>query len=157
MKLGWAVRWVGDGVPGVYRAARAAGLGRRESVRVLEASAYALAIAKQRHPKRWRAENAVRHFVWQAWLAGTYGREVAEAVGRAHEQTATEAADSAIDRVNNRIGQEHGVAHAERIRADAMRPALSALADEAGRLWDSGQLSPGTSDSTRTDASGGGT
>jgi hypothetical protein len=157
MKLGWAVRWVGEGVPGVYRAARAAGLGRRDALRVLEASAYALAIAKKRNPQRWRAENATRHFVWQAWLAATYGRDVAEAVGRAHEKTATDAADSAIDRENNRIGQEYGVAHAERIRADAMRPAQSALADEAGRLWDSGQLSPGTSDSTRTDASGGGT
>ncbi len=65
----------------------------------------------------------MRHFVWQAWIAATYGREVAEAVGRAHEKIATDAADSAIDRENNRIGQEHGVAHAERISADAMRPA----------------------------------
>jgi hypothetical protein len=157
VKLTWAVRWVGEGVPGVYRAARAAGLGRRDAVRVLEASASALAIARKRYPRQWRAENAVRHFVWQAWLAATYGREVAEAVGRAHEKIATDAADSAIDRENNRIGQEYGVAHSERIRADAMRAAQSALADEAGRLWDSGQLSPGTSDSTRTDAAGGGT
>jgi hypothetical protein len=86
----------------------------------------------------------VRHFVWQAWLAAAYGREVAEAVGRAHERVATDSvagrADSAVDRENNRLGQEYGVANAERIRASAMRPALSALADEAGRLWDAGQL-----------------
>jgi hypothetical protein len=137
-----AVRWVARGVPSVYRAARSAGLGRRDALRVLEASAYALTLAKKRYPRRWRTENAVRHFVWQAWLAATYGRDVAEAIGRAHERLATDRADTAVDRENNRIGQEYGVAHAERIRAGALRPALSALADEAGRLWDAGQLRP---------------
>ena len=96
----------------------------------------------------------MRHFVWQAWLAATYGRDVAETVGRAHERLSSDARDSAVDRENNRIGQEYGVTHAERIRADAMRPAQSALADEAGRLWEAGQLRAA---STRTDASGGGT
>ena len=138
----------------MYGAARAAGLGRREAVRVLEASAYALVLARKRYPRRWRAENAVRHFVWQAWLAATYGPEVADAIGRAHERlSASDAGDSTVDRENNRIGQEYGVAHAERIRASAMRPAQSALADEAGRLWDAGQLRA-LSDTT---ASGGGT
>ena len=67
-------------------------------------------------------------------------------------------ADSAVDRENNRIGQAHGVAHAEGIGA-ALRPALSALADEAGRLWTrvtrlaAGQLTG----PIRTTASGGGT
>jgi hypothetical protein len=154
MKLGRAVHWVGAGVPGVYRAARAAGLGRRDALRVLEGSAYAVALARRRYPSRWRAENAVRHFVWQAWLTGTFGRGVAETVGRAHERLSSDARDSVVDRENNRIGQQYGVTHAERIRADAMRPALSALADEAGRLWDAGQLRAA---STRSTASGGGT
>ena len=144
MKPTVLARWVARSVPGVYGAARTAGLGRRDAVRVVEASAYALLLARKRYPKRWRAENAVRHFVWQAWLAAAYGREVAEAIGRAHERIAARSAagqaDSAVDRENNRIGQEYGVAHAERIRAGAMRPALSALADEAGRLWDAGRL-----------------
>jgi hypothetical protein len=111
---------------------------------VLQASAYALLIARRRQPRQWRAENAVRHFVWQAWLAGTYGVTVAEAVGRAHERLSSDAADSAVDRANNRRGQEHGLAHAETIRASAMRPALSALADEAGRLWSAGLLGRAT-------------
>jgi hypothetical protein len=134
----------------VYGAARAAGLGRRDAVRVLEASAYSLVLARKRYPKRWRAENAVRHFVWQAWLTAAYGPEVAEAVGRAHERLSRDARDSAVDRANNLIGQQYGAAHAERIRPGAMRPAMSALADEAGRRWDSGQLRAAT-------ASGGGT
>ena len=150
-------RWVARSVPGVYGAARTAGLGRRDSVRVLEASAYSLLLARRRYPKRWRAENAVRHFAWQAWLAATYGRDLAEAVGRAHERVAAKSAagraDSDVDRENNRIGQEYGVAHAGRIRARAIRPALSALADEAGRLWAAGQLRAPTD----TTASGGGT
>jgi hypothetical protein len=128
----------------VYGAAREAGLGRRDALRVLEASAYALALARKRHPRRRRAENAVRHFVWQAWLSATYGRDVAEAVGRAHERLSSDAGDSAVDRENNRIGQEYGAAHAAEIRADAMRPAQSALADQAGRLWDADQLRPGS-------------
>ncbi len=132
-------RWAVSAVPGVYGAARDAGLGRREAVRVLEASAYALVLARRRYPKHWRAENAVRHFVWQAWLTATYGRDVAEAVGRAHERLSSSAVDSAVDGENNLIGQEYGAAHAAEIRADAMRPAQSALADEAGRLWDAGR------------------
>jgi hypothetical protein len=119
---------------------------------VLAGSAYALMLAKKRYPRRWRAENAVRHFVWQAWLAATYGRGVAEAIGRAHERVATDAADSAVDRENNRIGQEYGAAHAGQIATGAMRPALTALADEAGRLLDAGQLR-----SAASSASGGGT
>lgn len=127
-------------MPGVYAAAREAGLGRGESLRVVRASAYALLIARSRYPRTWRAENAVRHFVWQSWLAGTFGLEVAELVGQAHERLSGDARDSDVDQENNRIGREHGLAHAPTIRASAMRPALSALADEAGRLWDAGQL-----------------
>ena len=109
-------------MPGVYRAARAAGLGRRDALRVLEGSAYAVALARKRYPSRWRAENAVRHFVWQAWLTATYGRGVAEAsAARTRGSSATRR--QRVDRENNRIGQEYGVTHAERIRADAMRPA----------------------------------
>ena len=98
----------------------------------------------------------MRHFVWQAWLAATYGRasprrRSCARAGRRRESRGR--ADSAVDRENNRIGQEYGVAHAEQIRADAMRPAQSALADEAGRLWDAGQLTA----FARTTASGGGT
>ena len=134
------VRWAVRAVPGVYGAARDAGLGRRDAVRVLEASAYALVLARKRYPRRWRAENAVRHFVWQAWLTATYGRDVAEAVGRAHERLSSSATDSAVDGENNLVGQEYGAAHAAEILRIPMRPAQSALADEAGRLWDAGEL-----------------
>ena len=143
MKPTLVARWVVRAVPGVYGAAREAGLGRREAVRVVEASAYVFVLARKRYPRRWRAENAVRHFVWQAWLTATYGHDVAEAVGRAHERLSTSVSDSAVDRENNRIGQEYGEAHAAEIRADAMRPAQSALADEAGRLWNAGELGAG--------------
>jgi hypothetical protein len=154
-------RWVTRSVPGVYGAARSAGLGRREAARVVEASAYSLLLARKRYPRRWRAENAVRHFVWQAWLAATYGPDVAAAVGRAHERLATRSAagraDSAVDGENNRMGREYGVAHADRIRSRALRPAQSALADEAGRLWDSGQLrSPDRRDERPDDTTGSG-
>ena len=153
MNPAYLARWVVRSGSGVYRAARSAGLGRREATRVLEASAYSLLLARKRYPKRWRVENAVRHFVWQAWLTATYGQQVAEVVGRAHERLSNDAADSAVDAENNRIGRAYGAAHAEEIRARAPRPALSALADEAGRLWSSGQLRAPTD----TMASGGGT
>lgn len=136
--------WVAQGVPGIYRAARGAGLGRRDALTVLEASANAVALARSRYPRRWRAENAVRHFVWQAWITATFGRPVAEAVGRAHERVSSDAKDSAVDRANNALGQAYGEAHRAEITARAMRPAQSALADEAGRLWDSRQLRAST-------------
>ena len=158
MKPTRLARWVVRSVPGVYGAARRAGLGRREALRVVEASAYVLLLARRRYPRRWRAENAVRHFVWQAWLTASYGRDVAETVGRTHERVASDAADSDVDRENNRIGQEYGAAHAAEIRADAMRPALSALAGEAGRLWDAGQLRVASARAPRrSTGSGGGT
>ena len=91
--------------------------------------------------------------MWQAWLAATYGPEVAEAVGRAHERMASDAADSAVDRENNRIGQEYGVAHAERIRAerDAARPV------GAGRRGGPPLGRGSAAVRRRTTASGGGT
>src|SRR6478672_11872923 len=67
MKPVRAVSWIARGVPGVYDAARAAGLGRLDAYRVLQASAYSLGLAKLRYPRRWREENAVRHVMWQAW------------------------------------------------------------------------------------------
>lgn len=150
MKVSSAASWVARGVPGVYRAARVAGLGRREALRVVTGSANAVAVARSRYPRRWRAENAVRHFVWQAWLTATFGRPAAEVIGRAHERLSSDARDSTVDRANNALGQAYGEAHAQEIRARATRPAQSALADEAGRLWDAGQLSA-------TTASGAGT
>jgi hypothetical protein len=140
-------RWAVRAVPGVYGAARSAGLDRGEAVRVVEGSAYAFVLARRRFPRHWRAENAARHFVWQAWITGTFGRAAAEAVGQAHERLSGDSRDSAVDRENNRIGQDYGEAHAAEIRAEAMRPAQSALADEAGRLWTAGQLR-GASEST---------
>ena len=143
MKLGWAVKWVGEGVPGVYRAARAAGLGRRDALRVLEASAYALAIARQRYPRRWRAENADAALR----LAGVARRRRTGA--RSPRRSAARTSGSATRRPPtarrpreqpDRSGVRRG-ARASRSVRTAMRPALSALADEAGRLWDSGQLS----------------
>jgi hypothetical protein len=140
VNLRLVARWAVRAVPGVYGAARSAGLDRRDAARVVQGSAYAFVLARKRYPRRWRAENAVRHFVWQAWITGSYGRAVAEAVGAAHERLSSNARDSSVDRENNRIGQEYGEAHAAEVRANAMRPALSALADEAGRRWTAGGL-----------------
>jgi hypothetical protein len=141
MKPSAVAAWVAQGVPGVYEAARHAGLGRLDAYRVLQASGWALVIAKRRFPRRWREENAVRHFVWQAWLTATYGRSVAAAIGAAHERIATDLRDSAVDQQNNRVAQEYGASHAPAITATAMRPSLSALADEAARQFAAGHLS----------------
>ena len=128
------------GVPGVYGAARDAGLGRRDAVRVLEASAYALVLARKRYPRRWRAENAVRHFVWQAWLAATYGRRRRGGGGPRAERLAQR--PRATARWTGRTTGS-GWSTAWRTPADpvsAMRPAQSALADEAGGLSEAGEL-----------------
>lgn len=140
MKPSRVLGWTARAVPGVYDAARSAGLGRLAAYRVLQASAYSVLLAKRRFPRGWREENAVRHFVWQAWLTGTFGRPVAAAVGAAHERIATDLRDSAVDQQNNRIAQDYGESHAAAITSQAMRPALSALADEAARQFAAGHL-----------------
>jgi len=146
-----AVQWMARGVPGVYRAARAAGLGHLDACRVVAGSGHALVAARRRYPHQWRAENAVRHFVWQAWLTASYGRDVAAAVGSAHERlappTAAGAADSEVDQANNRIGQEYGATHAQRLRALGMRDAQTRLVRDGVRLWEAGQLRAATTGS----------
>ncbi len=149
-----ATRWAGRGVPRLYHTAREAGLSRREALQAVAGSGHALALARWRHGRRHRLENAVRHFVWQAWLTATYGRPVAGALGAAHEGLASTSmagrADSAVDAANNLIGQTYGERHARRLRALGMLAAQRTLATEAEQLWAAGQLRAATR------ASGGG-
>ena len=144
VKLGWAVRWVGEGVPGrlpgrARRRARAPG--RCPRSRGVGAMRWASRASATRGSggRRTRCGTSCGRRGSRRRTAETWPRRSA-ARTRGSPPTPR---DSAMDRENNRIGQEHGVAHAERIRADAMRPAQSALADEAGRLWDCGSAEPG--------------
>jgi hypothetical protein len=107
---------------------------------VLQASAYALLIARKRYPRRWRAENAVRHFTWQAWLAATYGRDVADVVGRAHERLSSDARDTAVDQRNNAAGQAWGHAHEHELAGQSLRRVLDAASEAAMSKWDAGEL-----------------
>ena len=128
------------GAPGLYRAARAAGTGRRDAVAMLLLSAVVLFVVAPRAAGVRGRQNAVRHFVWQALLTARYGTEVARALGDAQERGGTDPADAAADRHNNAVAQAYGAAHSRDLRDSSTAAALRALLRAGLRLWDSGEL-----------------
>ena len=141
MSLANAVRAATGGVPRLYAAARGTGAGHRDSAGMVAASAAALVIAARRHPKEWRQQNAVRHFTWQAFLTARYGRDAAQALGRAHEARSSDAADSTVDRANNTAGQVYAAARGAELRGGGTWATLTRLAEVAEAEWAAGRLS----------------
>jgi hypothetical protein len=135
-----AARSSAGGVPRLFRAARAAGANTAEASSMLAASGAALAIAMRRSGRVPGRQNAVRHFIWQAYLVGKYGEDVASAVGEAQESRSTDARDSAVDQENNAVALEYARDHAEELRAGPMHSTLERLADVALAKWDAGEL-----------------
>jgi hypothetical protein len=127
-------------VPRIFRAARRAGLGRRAAVGVVADSAYVQVAAARHSPRRWREENAIRHFTWQAWLTARHGRRVAEAIAAAQEQGRLALPDSAVDLRNNAAGQDHGAAQDERLVGLGRRAAVAELLAEGTRRFRAGRL-----------------
>lgn len=134
----------GSGVPRLWRAARRAGAGRAEALDVVLASTGAFTLAAQQAPTQWRQQNAVRHFVWQAYLTARHGRRLAQAVASEQEAGTTDPVDSGVDERNNALGQEYGTEHAASLRAQSRDEALSHLAEVGARLWDERVLASAT-------------
>ena len=74
------------GAPHVFNAARACGGSSPAAADVMAASAAAVQVAASHTDGTPGMQNAIRHFVWQAYLAGRHGTAVAEAVAAAHEE-----------------------------------------------------------------------
>ena len=101
----------------------------------------AFAIAARGGATRWRRQNAVRHFSWQAYLAARHGEQVAQALGDAQERGSSDARDSEVDRANNRAGRAYGLAHRDELRAGRRSTTLAGLARVAERKWQHRELS----------------
>ncbi|WP_162799348.1 hypothetical protein, partial [Nocardioides sp. 616] len=80
-----ALRLTTTALPRLWRAARAAGAGHAAALDVVLASALAFSSASRAHPGAWRRHNAVRHFMWQAYLSARHGEALARAVADAQE------------------------------------------------------------------------
>lgn len=134
------VRLAFTAVPRLYGAARAAGAGRSQALDVLADSVLVLAGAARHSPTRWREQNAIRHFTWQAWLTARHGRDLARAVARAQERGREDSADSAVDRRNNATGQEYGAAHADELRERGRLAAIGHLLELGSTMFRAGEL-----------------
>jgi hypothetical protein len=136
-----ALRLLLTGVPRLWRTARSAGAGRRDAVDVVLASLIAFSRAARKHPAQWRRHNAIRHFMWQAYLCARHGEPLARAVADAQEAGSSDAGDTGVDQANNLLGRAYGAAHGEELRARGRTATLASLAEVADRMWHDRELS----------------
>jgi hypothetical protein len=128
------------GAPAVFAAARAAGASSSAAADVMAASAAAVQVAASRTDGTPGMQNAIRHFVWQAYIAGRHGAAVAEAVAAAHEEGRDTPHDTRVDLHNNAVGRAYGTAHAAEIGQGSMPDALARLATVAVQKWSTDEL-----------------
>ena len=128
------------GAPHVFNAARSAGASATAAADVMAASAAAVQVAATYTDGTPGMRNAVRHFVWQAYIAGRHGSPVAEAVAAAHEEGRDTPHDTRVDLHNNAVGRAYGVAHTAEIGQGSMPDALARLAVVAQEKWAADEL-----------------
>ncbi len=99
----------------------------------MAASAAAIQVASSHTDGTPGMQNAIRHFVWQAYIAGRHGVAVAEAVAAAHEEGRDTPHDTRVDLHNNAVGREYGAAHSadDRPGVAARRPRPAGRGREA--------------------------
>lgn len=135
MKLSGAV----TGLPGMYAEA-ALRLGRRQAVRVVVVAGLTLVLATVRAGGRPRTQNALRHFVWSAWLAATYDAETAREIAAEHERHSLDPLDSECDVRNNKAGRRYGRLHAADIAGAPAPLVVWQLLGVGRRKWRAGGL-----------------
>ena len=123
------------GAPDLFHAARDAGASPSAAADVMAASAAAVQIASSTTDGTPGMQNAVRHFIWQAYITGRHGAAVAEAVAAAHEKGRNTPLDTQIDLQNNAIGRAYGAANSASIGQGSLPDALKALATVARQKW----------------------
>ncbi|QIK77050.1 DUF6973 domain-containing protein [Nocardioides piscis] len=128
------------GAPNVFHAARDAGASASAAADVMAASAAAVQIASSATDGTPGLQNAVRHFIWQAYIAGRHGVAVAQAVADAHEAGRDTPHDTRIDQHNNEVGRAYGAANSATIGRGSITDALQALVPVAKEKWASDEL-----------------
>ncbi|PUA80865.1 DUF6973 domain-containing protein [Nocardioides currus] len=128
------------GAPHLFNAARGAGASASAAADVMAASAAALQVAAAATDGTPGLQNAIRHFIWQAYIAGRHGTAVAEAVAAAQEEGRTSPADTRIDLHNNAVGRAYGAANSAAIGQGSVTDALRALVPVAKEKWATDEL-----------------
>ncbi|UUZ59966.1 DUF6973 domain-containing protein [Nocardioides sp. B-3] len=128
------------GAPHVFNAARDAGASASAAADVMAASAAAIRAASAATDGTPGPENAIRHFIWQAYISGRHGSAVAEAVAAAHEEGRNTPHDTRVDLHNNAAGRACGEAHSATIGQGSLMDALNALVPVAQEKWASDEL-----------------
>lgn len=128
------------GAPNIFNAARDAGASTSAATDVMAASAAAIQIANAATDGTPGMENAIRHFIWQAYITGRHGATVANAVAAAQEEGRTTPQDTRVDLHNNAAGRAYGEANATSIGQGSLTDALRALVPVAKDKWSSDEL-----------------
>lgn len=128
------------GAPRVFNAAREAGASASAAADVMAASAAAIQVASSASDGTPGLENAIRHFIWQAYIAGRHGSAVAEAVAAAHEEGRNTPQDTRVDLHNNAAGRAYGEANPATIGRGSLTDALKALVPVAQEKWAADEL-----------------
>jgi len=128
------------GAPDVFNAARDAGASASAAADVMAASAAAIRIASSATDGTPGMENAVRHFIWQAYIAGRHGAAVAEAVAAAQEKGRDTPHDTRVDLHNNAAGRAYAAANSAAIGQGSLTDALKALVPVARAKWAADEL-----------------
>ena len=128
------------GAPHVFNAARSAGASSSAAADLMAASAAAIQVASSHTDGTPGMQNAIRHFVWQAYIAGRHGVAVAEAVAAAHEGGRDTPHDTRVDLHNNAVGREYGAAHSAEVGQGSLPDALGRLAVVAKQKWAADEL-----------------
>lgn len=128
------------GAPNVFNAARDVGASASAAADVMAASAAAIQIASSATDGTPGLENAVRHFIWQAYISGRHGSAVAEAVAAAHEEGRNTPKDTQVDLHNNAAGRAYGDANSATIGRGSLTDALKALVPVAQEKWAADEL-----------------
>jgi hypothetical protein len=128
------------GAPNVFNAARNAGASASAAADVMAASAAAIQIASSATDGTPGMQNAVRHFIWQAYITGRHGAAVAEAVASAHEEGRETPHDTRVDLHNNAVGRAYGEANSAAIGQGSLTDALKALVPVAREKWAADEL-----------------
>lgn len=128
------------GAPNVFNAARDAGASASAAADVMAASAAAIQIASSATDGTPGMENAIRHFIWQAYITGRHGAAVAEAVAAAHEEGRHTPRDTRVDLHNNAVGRAYAEANSAAIGQGSLTDALKALVPVAKEKWASDEL-----------------
>lgn len=128
------------GAPNVFNAARDAGASASAAADVIAASAAAIQIASSATDGTPGLENAVRHFIWQAYITGRHGAAVAEAVAAAQEEGRNTPKDTRVDLHNNAAGRAYGETNSASVGRGSLTDALKALVPVAREKWASDEL-----------------